>query len=346
MKKTIASLLALVMLVTCLAACNSNSETGSSSSSSASSSKEEPAEKVVMRVSYTTTNTSARGKAIEWLKSYLEEQTNGNFTMEIYDAGQLYDDSTEIDAITAGNIDMICPIIAKEASVDPDVQSAGLPFLFEDAEDMSAFYASEYASECYKNLEAIGITPLGGWYSGDGYWCSCTDINSLADLNGMKVRDPGGEVNVKMYNALGASIVNVTYAELYTSMQSGMIDMCMNTLDSVTGIALQEVLSNLVFTGHSCMCYLVQVNSDFLSSLSDEYREILIKGVQLAGEKNYEFLQADNESLKATIESAGVKFTTLSDEDMEELKEVWGAIREECISPTWKNAVDAYRASK
>ena len=161
MKKLVSLFLCLVM-VFALAACGKQETPSTPDGNNNTDGEKKPT--YVIQYSHVQSEITPTHRAMLWLKDYLEEQTDGDMTMEIYPAGQLYNDSTEVDAIIAGNIDMTSTNIPKLTSLDPDLEYAVAPYLFDNTRQMLAFYNSDACAPVFTKLNDVGITVLGGYY--------------------------------------------------------------------------------------------------------------------------------------------------------------------------------------
>lgn len=304
------------------------------------------APKYTIRYSHVQSTSTPTHQSMEWLKEWLEENSDGEVTMEIYPAGQLYDDSTEIDAITAGNIDMISTYISKLTTLDTNMQYTIAPYLFDSTEQMLACYSDpEVQSVLFKNLNDQGITVLGGFYGGDCMlFAGSKEIRTPADFKGFKVRENGGAMVQEQYSVMDASVVTVPYSELYTAIQSGLADAVCTTLDGVTGIALQEVLSSGLNLEHQQACYLIQFNTEALNSYPQEVQDLIREGVRLASEKELEICRANREGYISDIEAGGCKIYNATEDEEEAFRSIWAPISEKYLPKEWVTVINDFKA--
>lgn len=303
--------------------------------------------KYVIRYSHVQSTSTPTHQAMEWLKNWLEEQSGGEVTMEIYPAGQLYDDSTEIDAITAGNIDMISTYISKLTTLDTNMQYTIAPFLFDSTEQMLACYEDPDVQEVlFKNLSNQGITVLGGFYGGDTMLFSGSkEIRKPEDFRGFKVRENGGAMVQEQYSAMDASVVTVSYSELYTAIQSGLADAVCTTLDGVTGIALQEVLSYGLNLDHQQACYLIQFNTDTFNSYPQEVQDLIREGVKLASQKELEICKENRDGYLSEIEAGGCVVENATEEEKNAFRAIWEPISEKYMPEDWATVISDFKAN-
>lgn len=340
MKRFFALLLALVMILA-LTACGEKETTSTPDTTTPENTT------YTIRYSHVQGVSSPTHQAAEWLKTWLAENSNGQIVLEIYPSGQLYDDSTEIDAVIAGNVEMISTQLSKLTSLSPDVASSIVPYLFTSAEDMQGFYADEDVRKLiFQKFEETGIKVLGTCYSGDMYlWTNNgVAIEKMEDLKGLQMRETASAMTSAMYEALGANLVSISYSELYTGMQTKLADACTTTIDGVTGIQLQEVLTNVSNIKHQFVPFLIQFNKATFESYPEDIQALIREGIAKAGEYQLELVkQVATEGLKI-CEDSGVVYNEMSDAEIARLKELWDGVCEEYIADNWKQALEIYRA--
>ena len=343
MKKLVSLFLCLVM-VFALAACGKQKTPSTPDGNNNTDGEKKPT--YVIQYSHVQSESTPTHRAMLWLKDYLEEQTDGDMTMEIYPAGQLYNDSTEVDAIIAGNIDMTSTNIPKLTSLDPDLEYAVAPYLFDNTRQMLAFYNSDACAPVFTKLNDVGITVLGGYYNGYHlYFSTKKVIDTPESWKGLNCRDSGGNMVKDMYKATGTSMVSISYGDLYTGMDSGMADMVNTSIDGVTGIALQDILSYGIDLDQQQCVYLVQVNTNFFNSLPTEYQEILREGVHKAADYEFEICESERDTEIAKIEAAGCTVVNATEEQKDAFKAVWQPVVDQYITDTWKNTVAEFKAN-
>lgn len=303
-------------------------------------------EKIVIRYSHVQSTASPTHQAAEFLKQYLEEKSNGQVTMEIFPAGQLYNDATEIDALVGGNVDMISTYMSKLTSVDTAMQYCLAPYLFDSPEQMLAFYSDEKTKELlYGSLERAGIEVIDCFFGGSQYFMSNGKaMNSAADFKGMKVREGGGKMCEALYSALGASVTTVAYNDLYTAMQTKLVDVAVISVDGATGIKLQETLKNVSSFKHQYAPYLIMFNQETFSSYPEDVQQLIREGIAEARKYQLEKVYEVSEEGLTEIKQA-CDFHEATEEEIEELKSIWLPVVEEYVSPEWLDAINSFKAT-
>ena len=345
MKKFLAVMLAVVLAALTLAGCGS---AGKESTPAASDSSNPLGlkEKIVIKYSHVQSTTSATHRAMEDFGKYIDEQSGGWVKLEIYPAGQLYNDSTEIDAIVGGNIDMVSTYMSKLTSVDTAAQYCLAPYLFDNVDEMEAFYTSEYAAPLFENISKLGLKVVNVMFGGEQYFMSRGDsVASVDGFNGKKVREGGGDMTKALYGELGASVTTVAFNELYSAMQTGLVDIAVTSIDSAVSIQLQETLKSVSHYKIQYAPYLLMFNQNKWNSFPENVQKIIKDGLEIARKKQLEY--TDEGCSKAIETVKGVcEFYEATDEDIAALKARWTPIVEKYVPASWFEAIANFRAAK
>jgi TRAP-type C4-dicarboxylate transport system substrate-binding protein len=176
-----------------------------------------------------------------------------DFDFEGYYGGNLFKQGTELVALQRGNLEMgnIAPQDISKQIPAWSILTAG--YLFRDAAHLKAFFASEAGAEMNRMTEdQLGVKVLGPTYFGVRQVGLKVDkeIDTPADMAGIKLRMPGGDAWQFLGEALGANPTPMAYAEVYTGLQTGAIDGQDNPLPNVENMKFYEVMSQIVLTSH------------------------------------------------------------------------------------------------
>jgi tripartite ATP-independent transporter DctP family solute receptor len=211
----------------------------------------------------------------EMMKRFGEEIKGIGFTLQPYFGGTLFKQGTELVAMQRGNLEMgnIAPQdISNQIPAWSIVTSA---YLFRDADHLKKVLASEVGDELKKMAsEKLGIHILGPTYFGVRHvgLKPKKQINTPADMAGIKLRMPGGDAWQFLGQSLGANPTPMAYAEVYTGLQSGAIDGQDNPLPNVQNMKFYEVHSQIVLTSHLVGFDLLAVSNKVWNAMSPEKR--------------------------------------------------------------------------
>lgn len=197
-------------------------------------------------------------------------------TIEPYYGGTLFRQGTELVALQRGNLEMSNVAPQDISNQIPEWSLLTSAYLFRDAEHLRNFFDSEVGDQ-FKQMaeEQLGIHVLGPTYFGARQVGLRGDrqINTPEDMNGIRLRMPGGDAWQFLGTAIGASPTPMDYAEVYTGLQTGAIDGQDNPLPNVQNMKFFEVMDQIVLTSHLVGFDLLVVSSEAWNALSPEDQE-------------------------------------------------------------------------
>ena len=176
------------------------------------------------------------------------------FEFKPYFSATLMKQGTELVGIERGNIQMSGPPPSDLAQQAPEFDILAAAYVIRSEEHLKAVFASE-VGDYFRKLahDKLGIVILGTFYYGRRQvnLRGKKKINTPADMNGVKLRMPGGESWQLLGKALGANPVPVAYSELYTALQTGVVDGQDNPLPNDKAMKFYEVTNQIVMTSHN-----------------------------------------------------------------------------------------------
>ena len=233
-----------------------------------------------------------------------------DFTFEGYYGGNLFKQGTELVALQRGNLEMgnIAPQDVSNQIPAWSIMTAG--YLFRDAAHLTAFFASEAGEEMKKLAEdQLAIRILGPTYFGVRQVGLKGDkeINTPADMAGIKLRMPGGEAWQFLGEALGANPTPMAYAEVYTGLQTGAIDGQDNPLPNVENMKFYEVMDQIVLTSHLVGYDLLTVSKKVWDEMDADKQAKFQAAADAAIAFSTERHLAQEQELVEKFEAAGLK---------------------------------------
>ncbi len=314
MKKALALLLALVMVLG-LAACG-----GSSEESAAPESESEYGTynwTLAMSVAESTTNYKMSQRFAE----LINERSGGSINVVIYPSGQLGNETEFTEGVIGGSIDIGTGITTNLVDYIPEMGLFDMPNLFTDLEQMRALLASDYIDTINQYCEESGVHMLG--FSDAGFRQLTTNkrVDSIDDIAGQKIRVMTNNYHIAYWEALGAAAVPMQFTEVFMGLQQNTIDGEENPYMNIIGNNFQEVQDYIVETNHLGHIITFFMNNELYNSLPANTKalvdECAAEAVEYANQIADESIAAD----KQTCIDAGCEIITLSDEDYATLKE-------------------------
>jgi TRAP-type C4-dicarboxylate transport system substrate-binding protein len=231
-------------------------------------------DKPVLKFSAVFSDTDIRADAMRQLKDALAD----DFTFEPHFGATLFKQGTELVALQRGNLET--GIVAPQdiANQLPAWSILTAAYLFRDADHLKAFFESEAGQEMVQMAEdQLGIHIVAPVYFGARQvnLVPEKEIMTPADMEGIKLRMPGGDAWQFLGKALGANPTPMAYAEVYTGLQTGAIDGQDNPLPNDYNMKFYEVTSQIVLTSHLIGYDLFVVSKEIWDSLTPEQQEKL-----------------------------------------------------------------------
>lgn len=292
--------------------------------------------KLALEIAPNALTTEMAQKAADQIK----EETNGSVTVEIYPSGQLGSQRDFIESMMLGTIEIGYVSASSVENFEPEFVLYDIPFTVFGPEHAEVLWDSEISQQVQqKFLEEQGIRTLGMIDCGPRNIYTTAEVRSAADFSKLTMRtaDVAGLIN--LFNALDANPTVTAFNEIYTAMQTGVVNGFEIGLESVLSNNLQEVVDYCVETCHTYTidCFLMSERA--YQRLTPEEQEIVTRAFE---EASTEQRKAFNENLagyKERLASAGVETIQFSDEEMSKVIEMAQPAIEKSISGIFNTAI-------
>jgi C4-dicarboxylate transporter DctM subunit len=259
----------------------------------------------------------------------VSEATGGAVTVEVYAADQLTAGSqTEgIQGVIDGTIELSAHSNIIYSNFDQRLNVVSLPFLFDSFDDVDAKLDGEAGEAVGEVVESMGLHLLGIAENGFRHPTnSVRPIESLADMQGLKLRVAGSTLLNAEYDAWGANWTNANWSEVYTGLQTGTYDGQENPLPTADGASIAEVQKYVTYWTGVYDCIFFTMNGELYDSLSPELQAIVDECGQKAAQNQRELEREGDQEVLEKWKAAGVTVTELSDEAVAEFKEASASI--------------------
>jgi tripartite ATP-independent transporter DctP family solute receptor len=241
------------------------------------------------------------------------EAVSEDFTLELYYGGNLFKQGTELVALQRGNLELGNIAPQDISNQIPEWSVLTSAYLFRDADHLRTFFDSEVGEEFKQMVEdQLGVIILGPTYFGTRQVGLNIDkeIQTPEDMNGVKLRMPGGDAWQFLGTALGANPTPMAYAEVYTGLQTGAIDGQDNPLPNVDNMKFYEVMSQIVLTSHLVGYDLLTISKTAWDAMSPEQQEAFQAAATEAINWSQEQHLAQEATLAEKFEAEGLKIYT------------------------------------
>ena len=332
MKKFIAIVLTFA-LVFSLAACgNKAKEEKKEEPASATEETEETeaegeateGEPIVISIGHTDSSQRSTNVYGEWLNDYLSEKSGGRITVQMYPDGQAGDDPDIAAGVKLGTVTMYFGLASVISSIVGDEASCiDLPYLYPTYEDwITGTFENGGLDLFNETLEGSGYYCVDMLYNGMRNVISNKKIyHNADDLNGQKVRISQNELNVEIWKAMGANPTPMAWGEVITSLSTGAVDALDHSIGVFNDFKIYEMAPYVTVSNHCSSPYPLVCSTEWLESLSDADRELILDGIHQMCEQQRAAERENEMQYLADFEAAGATVYTLTEEETAAFKE-------------------------
>lgn len=243
----------------------------------------------------------------------LLQASNGQLAVEVFSGGQLGSDTDMISQVRSGGIDMFSTAGTVWGTLVPVSSINALAFAFPDYPTVWKAMDGELGAHIRSAFGRFNLVPQTKiWDHGFRHITnSAKPITSPQDLAGMKIRVPVAPILTSLFKSLGASPASVNFAELYTSLQTKVVDGQENPLSVVDSAKLYEVQKFGSFTSHVWDGFWLVANKRSWDRLPNDLRELASRTFDAHAEKQRIANAEVNTRLIDTLKGRGMAFNTV-----------------------------------
>lgn len=258
--------------------------------------------------------------AMEKFKEVAEKKSNGAIKVDLFTGGVLGSEREIMEASRTNSIQMIAESsLADCIFFAPEYAIFSTPYLIESDDHANKVWASDVGREINDHIEKnFGIRTLGIMNHGPRHLTANKPIHSPNDLSGLRLRLPENAVYIKVWTALGATPVPVSFPEVYGALQTGVAAAQENPLATINASKFYEVQKYLIKTTHVIEGYKIQCSSIWWNQLTDNQKRIIEESLEEATAYGNEVVKKSEEDL---IDDLAKKGMTFIDPDVKAFKD-------------------------
>jgi C4-dicarboxylate-binding protein DctP len=218
-------------------------------------------------------------------KDEVERRTGGNVTVTLYPNGTLGTQKAMLEQAIRGVIQAVALSEGGIAPFYPEIAALSIPYLFQEVNIAYEVFDGPLGQSLMDGMaKKTGLRPLA-WGEDAGFrhfTTSKKEIKTPEDLKGLKIRTMPIPAHLEMVKALGGSPTPVAWSELYTALQTGVVEGQENPICNIRIARLYEVQKYLTLDGHLYSFYSIFVNDKWLQDLPAEYRLAVVESGRIA----------------------------------------------------------------
>ncbi|MBN1302467.1 MAG: TRAP transporter substrate-binding protein [Melioribacteraceae bacterium] len=247
-------------------------------------------------------------KAMLYLAEKAEEKSKGQLKISVYPSQQLGTERECLELLQIGSLGMTKVSSSVLEGFAPDFKVFSLPFIFRNDEHKFAFFEGELGKKLLTSTEKYWLRGLCYYDAGSrSFYTKDKPVLTPDDLAGLKIRTQESPTSVKLVNALGASATPISWGELYTALQQGVVDGAENNPPSFYLSRHYEVCKHYSLNEHTSVPDVLLISTVIWNDLTSTQQRWL----QEAADESYEYQknlwQEATQNALEEVQKSGVK---------------------------------------
>ena len=285
------------------------------------------------------------GQTATAFKEKVEELSGGSITIDIQASGVLGSENDVLDNILAGGDTIDISRISAFALTSYGCEKSmllSIPFTWESREHWWNFANSDLAQEFLNEPQEIGLPIRGIFYGEEGFrhFFTVEPVESIEDLQGMKLRVSNDPVMNGMVEGLGAYPTVVSFNELYSALQTGVVDGAEQPIANYKSNAFPEVANNLILDGHTLGAVQVVITDNAWNKLTENQQAVIMEAGKYAQEFNAQLSETEENKVLDELKTAGCNVVEVTD------KQAWADACAKVIEENTASQAELYQQLK
>jgi len=281
---------------------------------------------VTLRFGHAAPETDLQQNLALFFKDKVEKGTKGEVKVQVFPQGQLGNDAQMIDAARSGVIDIVMVGLNNFSGLMPEAGALELPFMFPTREVAYKALDGAPGQTVAASMEPHGLKSLG--FPENGYRNMTNNrgpIRKPADLKGLRMRVNNSKALNDMFASLGANPQQLPVAELYTALETGVVDSQDHPIGVTLSFKFYEVQKYLSLTQHAYSALAVAMNLKKFNGLSATQKQVVLDSAKQAVEMQRKLSVSKEDEMIAKLQSSGMKIN----------RDVDGAAFQAAVKPVW-----------
>jgi len=252
-------------------------------------------------------------KADKKFAELVHERSNGRITIDVFPSAALGEEKAVIEQVQLGAIEFTRVSSGPMAEFNSDFGVFSLPYIFDNDDHMWSFLRGEYGGKLLDSLQNSKLVGLAYYTAGARSFYARVPVKSLEDLKGMKIRVIQNKLNIEIMDALGASATPMAYGEVYSALQTGVIDAAENNFPSYLTSKHYEVAPYMILDAHQRIPEVLLMSKQVWDQLSPEDQDLIKQAaIDSIDYQLEEWAKSEKES-EDEVRAAGAEITPVDD---------------------------------
>lgn len=295
----------------------------------------EKTEEYYIRVANFYPKDSLVGTSLDEFARLVNEKSNGRVKVEVFHDGVLGRPQEVTEDVAMGSLEMCLGDNTGIGTMVKENQVLELPYIYRDLD-----HAFKVHTEVFPILRDMilkkGFRSVALYTEPPRVILSKVPVRSLEDIIGLKLRVPEVTLYIELFKALKANITIVSWSEIYTALQTGVVDACENNIPNLYHSKLHEQAKYMTHTNHIITSMHLIISEQYFQSLPKDIQDIIVEAGQKSVDLSRTNVKKMNKDVIAAMEAEGAKSIYLSQEELKKFQEATDGVRKqlaEKISP-------------
>ena len=258
------------------------------------------------------------GQTGSHFKEKVEELTGGSVVVDVQASGVLGSENDVLDAILGGSTSIDISRISAFALTSYGCNKSKLlsiPFTFENRAHFWNFANSELAPEFLNEPQELGLPVRGIFYGEEGFrhFFTVKPVSGIADFKGLKLRVSHDPVMNGMVEGLGANPTVVSFGELYSALQTGVVDGAEQPIANYKSNAFPEVANNLILDGHTLGAVQAVITDNAWNKLTENQQAAVMEAAADTQAFNADLSETAENKVLDELKSSGCNVVDVPD---------------------------------
>ncbi|MCR3722270.1 tripartite ATP-independent transporter solute receptor, DctP family [Prauserella flava] len=271
-------------------------------------------ESVTWRLAETHPGDYPTTKADEWFAEELSKRSDGRIQVDVYPDAQLGEERDVLEQMQMGSVELNRTNANLVGEFVPSWKAYGIPYAFASEEHFWNFLQGEGGQAKLDELSEMGAVGLAYYDSGArSLYTNGKPVEKPEDLAGRNIRVQPGSITAEVVEQLGGSATTMDFGEVYSGIETGVIDGAENNLPSYVSTRHYEVADNLTLNEHQRVPEVLMISQSAMDQLSEQDQQLVREVAEESTEVQRELWQEEVTASRKTLEDAGVTITEVDD---------------------------------
>ncbi len=267
-------------------------------------------------------------KAMDLYAEKVAEYSGGKETVQVFHSGQLYQDTTVVEAVQDGLVELALLPANKWAGMLPAIDIFEMPFVFKDQNALHRFLDEGGAALLDDEFKKLNVKVM--------FWADYGDVHIFnnkrallapEDFKGVKIRT-FGKASTQAIEALGGSPTMISSAEMYMALQRGTVDGAVTGVPAAVSRKVYEVQKHMTVAGLSAVEFVLQANLDWWNNLSPEAKEAHLRASKEVSAFISRSVAEEEAKALETVKAAGLQISVPTPEQRAVLQKATAPVLE------------------